>query len=207
VLVGAAGNYYMFNEVLGGLNYDNALQDSTSLDYIYFMRGPSPGASTDVISVSAVDNSVIEKKAGYSNAGPRTNIFAPGTSIISTNNSGSITDPRNSSYFLNKQSGSSMACPQVTGVLACALETYPTMNQSKALEYLITNCSKNQLSDNKPQTTYPFLNYDSLLNGPNRYLKYKKERADSGQILPKRDFNSRPESGLVYPRVKKRILG
>lgn len=207
IFVGAAGNYFMYNATQSDNNYNNALRNSQTKIYLYYMRGPSPGAANGVISVSAINDTVDEKKAQYSNAGTRTDIFSPGTSIMSTYNSLGVGDPRNSEYFLTKLAGTSMATPQVTGVLACALEIYPYFNQTSALNYLKATCSKNQLSDNKQSSTFPFLNYDSLLFGPNLYLKYKKERADIGTAFPKIDFNIRPDEGLVYPRRKKRILG
>ena len=209
IQVGAAGNYLMYNDVPGGTNYDNALIVAnlvTSLyEYYYYMRGPSPGASPGVISVSAIDNTVLERKADYSNAGPRTDVFAPGSGITSSYPTGTA-DPRNASYYIEKLPGTSMATPQVTGVLACALETYPLMTPAEALAYMVNYSSKAQLSD-PADGAYPFINYNSLLHGPNYYLKYKQEKSTVGMTYPKQNYNIRPTSGRTYPRVKRRLVG
>ena len=209
IQVGAAGNYLMYNDVPGGTNYDNALIVANFVtlvyEYYYYMRGPSPGASPGVISVSAIDNTVLERKADYSNAGPRTDVFAPGSGITSSYPTGTA-DPRNASYYIEKLPGTSMATPQVTGVLACALETYPLMTPAEALAYMVNYSSKAQLSD-PADGAYPFINYNSLLHGPNYYLKYKQEKSTVGMTYPKQNYNIRPTSGRTYPRVKRRLVG
>ena len=99
-----------------------------------------------------------------------------------------------------------MASPQVAGVLACALETYQSLTAITALNYLIANSTKNQLANVITNTTYPFLNYTSLLWGPNRYLKYTQERNDIGALLPKNNYGTRT-TGLTYPRRKIKRAG
>ena len=209
IQVGAAGNYLMYNDVPGGTNYDNALIVANFVtlvyEYYYYMRGPSPGASPGVISVSAIDNTVLERKADYSNAGPRTDVFAPGSGITSSYPTGTA-DPRNASYYIEKLPGTSMASPQVTGVLACALEAYPLMTPAEALAYIVKYSSKSQLSD-PADGEFPFTNYNSLLHGPNYFLKYNQEKSTVGMTYPKQNYNIRPTSGRTYPRVKRRLLG
>ena len=208
IQVGAAGNYYMYNDVLSGPNYDNvAIHNAAQDDSDYYMQGPSPGCSPGVISVSAIDNTVAERKSDYSNAGPRTDVFAPGTGITSSYPTGTA-DPRNAAYYIEKNSGTSMASPQVTGVLACALETYPSMTQAEALAYMVNYSSKAQLNDTDQYGgSNPFLEYFTLLDGPNYYLKYKQEKSTVGMTYPKQNYNIRPTSGRTYPRVKRRLFG
>ena len=207
IQVGAAGNYYMYNDVLGGINYNNAAINAAQTNYQYYMRGPSPGCSPGVICVSAIDNTVGERKANYSNAGPRTDVFAPGSGITSSYTTGTA-DPRNAAYYIEKSAGTSMATPQVTGVLACALETYPLMTQAEALAYMVNYSSKAQLNDTDQYGgSNPFLEYFTLLDGPNYYLKYKQEKSTVGMTYPKQNYNIRPTSGRTYPRVKRRLVG
>ena len=218
IMVGAAGNYFMYNDIAGGTNYGNGIytttNGSTVLSLQPYHRGGSPSASTGVINVSSVDSTAEERKADYSNAGPRTNIFAPGTLIVSaTLGPTSIVDSRNSSYYLEVRSGTSQAAPQVTGILACALETYPRMTYTEALTYITTYSSKNQLSTPAdpidPVTGLPFIfiNYNGLLGGPNYYLKYSKEKSDNAQTYPKQNYKERPTSKMTYPRFKRRLKG
>jgi hypothetical protein len=206
IIVGAAGNYYMYNDIPSGGNYNNALHDITTDIPKYYMRGSSPTAANNVINVSWINNTVSEEKDQMSNAGPRTDLFAPGGGIVSSYLTSGVADPRNSSYYINTSSGTSMATPQVTGVLACALETYQSLTPVTALNYLITNSTKNQLANVITNTTYPFLNYTSLLWGPNRYLKYTQERNDIGALLPKNNYGTRT-TGLTYPRRKIKRAG
>lgn len=206
IIVGAAGNYYMYNDAYGGRNYDNALHDIITDVPKYYMRGSSPTASNNVINVSWINNTVSEEKDQASNAGPRTDLFAPGGGIVSSYLTSGVADPRNASYYINTSSGTSMATPQVTGVLACALETYQSLNANTALNYLVVNSTKNQLANVVSLPGSPFLNYTSLLWGPNRYLKYTKEREDYGVITPKNNYSLRT-TGLTYPRRKIKRAG
>jgi hypothetical protein len=209
IIVGAAGNYLMYNDVPGGLNYNNAFivpnLITLSYDYTFYMRGPSPGAAPGVIHVSAIDSTVTEQKADYSNAGPRTDIFSPGSIITSSHISPGISDTRNASYYIDKLSGTSMATPQVTGLLACALEIYPKMTPADALAYITRTATTNQLVETFGGNI--FLSYHSLLNGPNKFVAYTKEKLDNGATYPKINYTVRPTSGAVYPRVRRRIKG
>ena len=217
IMVGAAGNYSMYNDIVGGREYENGIytttNGSTVLSLQHYNRGGSPSASTGVINVSSVDSTVEERKADYSNAGPRTNIFAPGTLVVSaTLGPTSIIDSRNSSYYLEVRSGTSQAAPQVTGILACALETYPRMTYTEALTYITTYSTKNQLNDPTPGRDITgqlstFTNFLGLMESPNYYLKYPKEKLDNAQTYPKQNYKERPTSKITYPRFKRRLKG
>lgn len=208
VLCGAAGNYYMYNDRVGGINYNNYLRAGLNLSF--YMRGPSPGSADGVINVSAVDSTVTERKVDFSNAGPRTDIFAAGTNIMGAYYSGGVTDPRNASYQKGKMSGTSQASPQVAGLLACAMETYPNMTQTEALNYIQTYANQNTLSQPAFSTVYGaanYLSYNALYGGPNKYAVYRAERKTQGAVFPKTDFKIRGSSGRVFPRVKIRRFG
>jgi hypothetical protein len=84
VLVGAAGNYYQTLDVLGGPDYNNYFnQTSTPL---YYMQGGSPASAVGVICVGNVSTGydTPEHKLGSSESGPRVDVYAPGTNIVST---------------------------------------------------------------------------------------------------------------------------
>ena len=154
IVVVAAGNYATKIDAASGTDYNNYL--TTSSGNTYYMRGGTPTTSNALV-VGSISNMIDDRKAYYSNCGPIVDIFAPGSGIISSVNTGldvvlsgsTITTPldvdathdsRNSAYYVKKLDGTSMACPQVTGVIACLLETYPTFNQADVLKtqaYLI----------------------------------------------------------------------
>lgn len=213
IFVGAAGNFYMYNDSTTGANYNNSIQNYylnlIYLDY-YYMRGPSPSAAQGVIHVSAVDSTVAERKADYSNAGPRTDVFAAGTNIMSSYYTGGIADPRNASYQKYKLTGTSMATPQVTGLLACALEIYPAMTPAQALDYIKSTASDNVLADSAFSTAYPstsYVSYNSLYQASNRYAMYKTEKLSSAQTWPRKNYLLRPTTGRTFPRNRVRVLG
>jgi len=211
ILVGAAGNFYMYNERFGNTNYDNALQYlSGTYQSLFYMRGPSPAAANSVICVSSIDSTVVERKADYSNAGTRTDIFASGSNIMGAYYTGGVADPRNAGFNKGKMSGTSQASPQVTGLIACALENYPNMTAAQALQYIQSSATSNSLSNSAFSTTYgssSYLSYNTLYNGPNLYAAYKSEGNRTNQVYPRRDHFVRPAAGRTFPRQKIRRFG
>jgi len=213
IMVGAAGNFYGYNDVPGGLNYNNALSKSffggiANIPGYFYCRGPSPSCAPGAISVSAVDHTVLERKPEFSNAGPRTDIFSPGSNIMGAGYTSGVPDPRNSSFKKFKSGGTSQASPQVTGVIACALELNPSMTPVQAREYIRSIATADQLYDQSFNTTIPndWFKQNSLYGGPNLYLAYPRdttlERATQGAVHPKYNYRSRGASGQCWPRVK-----
>lgn len=206
IMVGAASNYSGKIDLPGGLDYDNLFVWTTGgVNYgVYYHRGGAPSSATNFICVGAIGTTANETKASYSMCGPRVDIYSPGSSIMSSFNSttsfGGTNDPRNSTYKIGKISGTSMASPQVAGVLACALEVYPNMKQAQAREYLQYYSKTNQVTD----TGGSYSDLTSLQGSTNRYLFYFKERADTGITFPKQNYFVRPSSGAVWPRTKVR---
>ena len=216
IMVGAAGNGRWKHDVPGGLDWNNTFEMATRypasvLQPYYYMRGTSPTANDTLASgthnlpaicVGAVDTIQLDQKVQFSDCGGGVDLFAPGTYIMSALPSG-VQDPRNSSYFVGKFSGTSMASPQVCGVLACALEVYPDMNQERAKAYITAIAKSGQLTATSGGPT----DGQDLQGAANLYLFYKKERETSGNVFPKINYKPRPTTGSVYPRPRiKRTL-
>jgi hypothetical protein len=213
--VGAAGNGRWKHDIPGGLDWDNTFEmanrypGSVSQPY-YYMRGTSPTANDTTanggydipnICVGAVDTIQIDQKVQFSDCGPGVDIWAPGTYIISAlpfSNFGIPRDPRNAGFSIGKFSGTSMASPQVCGVLACALETYPEMTQEQAKAYITAYAKSNQLTASTGGPT----DYQDLQGAPNLFLFYKREREIAGNVFPKFNNKFRPSTGQVWPRVR-----
>jgi hypothetical protein len=186
IFVAAAGNWNTYCDVPSGQDYNNYVTLNNS-NKIYYHQGTSPSACPGVICVGAVESTVVAQKAFYSNYGPRVDVFAPGTNITSSYRSGGVQDERgNASQFIYKDTGTSMASPQVTGVIASILEIFPEMKQQDVRNYISKFSSVNQLTD-QPFTSYN--NQRSLNNSPNKYLYNKLERPLSGQVYPKYDYD------------------
>ena len=205
MFVGAAGNGLWKHDVPGGLDWDNTFEMGTRYpgsvaQPYYYMRGTSPTAN-DInmpnICVGAVDANAVDQKSYYSDCGPGVDIWAPGTNIISSY-TGGVSDSRNSSYLFGKLNGTSMASPQVCGVLACALEIYPNMTQAVAKNYILGIARSNQLT----VTTGGPADIRDTQGSPNLFLYYKKEREVFGNVFPKINYQIRPSSGAVYPRTR-----
>lgn len=216
IMVGAAGNGRWKHEIPGGADWNNTFEmgnrypGSVASPY-YYMRGTSPTAMDDTtngtydlpaITVGAVDSINPDQKVLFSDCGPAVTIWAPGTYIMSSY-TGGVSDPRNASYLVGKNSGTSMASPQVCGVIACALEIYPEMNQERAKAYITAIAKSDQLTATSGGPT----DGQDLQGAPNLYLFYKKEREVNGSVYPKINYKPRPSSGAVWPRPRvKRTL-
>jgi len=214
IFVTASGNSYAKMVKPADLDYNNSVSSAT--ETYYFCRGGSPTSDGTAICVGATAATRWDMKASFSHYGSRVDIYAPGFNIVSSVYNGffsEIPDTRNSNYFINSYSGTSMACPQVVGVLACILEQWPSLTQAEALQYLIDTSTKDQLLD--PGVMYPDVTltpgfYNGLgetgTNSNNRYLYYKKERQLEGNIS-KNTYKFRPSSGNSYPRQQIRKYG
>ena len=219
ITVGAAGNGRWKHDVPGGADWNNTFEmanryPASVANPYYYMRGTSPtandaagdGSSTGTydipnICVGAVDTVELDKKVLFSDCGPGVDIWAPGTYIISSY-TGGVSDPRGNG-LVGKISGTSMASPQVCGVLACALETYPEMNQERAKSYITAIAKADQLTATSGGPT----DGRDIQGAPNLFLFYKPERPYDGNVYPKINYKLRPTSGAVWPRPRiKRTL-
>lgn len=211
VIIAAAGNSYWNTAKEGDTDYNNFV---TIGPFSYFhSEGSTPAGATGVISVGNIGEAPQEYKNGSSNFGSGVDIWAPGSNIVSAvydttaASEFGITlanDPRDSNYKIGSISGTSMASPQVCGVIACYAEQNPNINNSEALEYLITHSKKNQVGS--AGTDYGDFSWFGD-NGNNRYLFYKLERRLTGTVFPNRSFKNRPIAGSVYPRTRIRAKG
>jgi len=204
--VAAAGNdYHKIVRSTDANDYNNVFY-ATYLGntFIWYTnRGTAPGIIDTVINVGAVGINVDDRKAIFSNCGTGVDVFAPGEGIISStqtaSGSSNQVDSRNSNYYDSKYQGTSMASPQVCGMLACALETYPRMTPAEAKQYILDYANENQMFDGA------FVNadsYTSLQDSPNRIARYYYERPTQGDVYPKKNHKKRPTSGAIWPRPR-----
>lgn len=216
ILVGAAGNGEWYHDVPGGVNWDNTFEMATRRpgEVIYYHRGSSPthvdtrisageGYDNNTIVVGAIDVTTTEQKSTFSDCGPGVDIWAPGVSIQSSFNPSGIGDRRDSNYDVYKISGTSMASPQVCGVLACMLELDPNMTPDEAKEFIQFHATKGQLTE----TGGGFTDLRDINGAPNYYLYYPRLRPSTGQTYPIKALKARPASGAVYPRPRRRLKG
>jgi hypothetical protein len=208
IIVSSAGNDSFYIDTKTGPDYNNKFRATYSGQaYLWDVhKGSAPGAASNVICVGAIGPFVNDSKASYSNTGPRISIFAPGTYIMSSlNNTLSSTyfaiDYRGGFHYDGKFSGTSMASPQVCGVLACALQLYPRMKQADALSYIQTTAKLGQITATSGGTSDLY----DLQGAVNRYLYFKVDRSLSDTVFPTNNYFIRPSSGVLYPRPSRKI--
>ena len=210
IVISSAGNSYWNCDTSSGDDYNNSYYTSSTR---YHSRGSTPASADNVICVGSIGSKVAEYKSNFSNWGERVDIWAPGSDIISavydqsSANSagyGSLPqDPRNSSYYLASISGTSMASPQVCGVIACLAESEPNITQAQVREYFSENYF---LQDIGTTGTINHSTYEALGDSANKYLFFFQKRKQTGSlqqtIVGPRNNNT---SGVKYPRTNRMV--
>jgi subtilisin family serine protease len=153
----AAGNSYYYIDSATGPNWNDTANFGAGQENIF--RGSSP-YDTEAFIVGNIDNTYYnskEQKAESSCFGPGVDINAPGTYIMSCASSdksgacdltdgteasiSTVNDPgtNNAQDPLMKISGTSMASPQVAGMIACILQANPGMTPAQMKTYIHNN--------------------------------------------------------------------
>ena len=175
----AAGNDYYKGDVSGGTDYNNNVVYGPST--YYYHRGSSPHSDNAFIVGNSDDNAQLDsgvykdKTSNSSSRGPRVNVWAPGTNIISTCSTSSdyttVNYPSNPNFKIAMINGTSMAAPQVAGVCALHLQSLPSLTPAQL---------KSRLEGDSPDVMFSTgLDNDyaafgtSLMGGPNRFLYNK----------------------------------
>ena len=199
VFVGAAGNSKDKQSVYGEQDFNNefltgSFYYSTSNYDSFYNRSGTPamgheGLPDAVISVGALDSQLLrdgvefENKASFSNTGPRIDVFAAGVSVLSPWNYGYF-DSRSydvpGNWYNNYLNGTSMACPNVAGVMALYMQSRPDATRSDARQWLL-NQGRRKIDWGYDTSIYR----DSVGNGNGYYywaISYALKGA-SGHVL------------------------
>jgi subtilisin family serine protease len=95
----------------------------------------SPSSAPETITVGAVDKDT--KIASFSNWGKCVDVFAPGVNILST-------IPKN---LTSTMSGTSMACPYISGIVTLLIDSYTgKIDVKKVTDHLILWATKNKIT-------------------------------------------------------------
>jgi subtilisin family serine protease len=186
VLVGAAGNYYQTIDNANGQDYYNYYNSGGYK--LYYMQGGSPSCAAGVVCVGNVDSvqqsGTTEQKAESSESGPRIDVWAPGTDIVSTTSNTNIYGattpyPNNASFKIMSISGTSMASPNVAGVVAQLLQLYPGYTPAQIRALIVANSTPDMLYTTGLTTDYS--NPRSLHGAPNQfaYMPYSSSATSS----------------------------
>lgn len=165
IFVFAAGNSGNGNgkqDIVTGFDYNNTFSSATyafgsggefdqglGASSLHYNRPGTPnithfGQSDAPINVGALDSFIdttagfsSERKASFSNNGPAIDVWSAGRAVLSPWSSG-IKDPRNRAFTNQYLAGTSMACPNVCGVLALYLQAHPSANRVSIRQWLST---------------------------------------------------------------------
>lgn len=194
----AAGNDPHKADVPGGDDYDNTFEISQIIggsveEPVYFrypniIRYHRPGSPYDdeamyVGNIDTTYNNNLESLAFSSTRGPAVNICAPGTNIVSAYDTGGDVNPINpTGYYWGNISGTSMASPQVAGVMALYAQLNPNWTMKQMREAVIADSTSNVLYTTNLDNDYNVRNNnDTLLGAPNRMLYNKFGVATDGK--------------------------
>ena len=136
ILVGAAGNNNQLMVDQTDNRYGSVVAIGGSNYPMY--QGSAPVNSPQFISVGAISNYADFRRASFSNYGPKVDIWAPGQNIISAFNSSGFSDGKygGAPNYYYSISGTSMASPQVAGILAVYATGKSRFTHQDALRYL-----------------------------------------------------------------------
>ena len=172
----AAGNRSHKIDIEGGEDFGNFVAADTGSNEYH--KGSSP-FDTEAHIVGNIDSTIhidgLEQKAASSECGPGVSIYAPGTDIMSamstTNTFGADISnnpyPEDSSFLINNISGTSMAAPQVAGVLALWLQINPSATPAQGLTFLNSSAKTDQIYETGSSVDYT--DTRSLLGSANRF--------------------------------------
>ena len=201
VVIGAAGNDNLLMAEVFDINYNNyltILKNGDNFNF-YYNRGAWPCTpDSGSINVGALSDTADFRRSTYTMFGPSVDVYAPGDQILSAyGNTGSVDGKYGGggNYYYPIQ-GTSMASPQVCGVIACLATGKERFTQADAFGYL------NQHS------VYGDMTFDAFGGGftdntcsigsLNKYLIAKNPRQDSGFVLGQVGNRT---TGLTFPRV------
>jgi len=159
----------------------------------YSVNGSLTGAP---LNLAARNNETL--KAEYSNYGKGVGIYAPGTYINSALPTTSVATYLNGAlgaYGCGKYSGTSMAGPQVAGILATMLQDMPQITALSAKQRLIDFSYLGSISASNMLVPFYGTNAYALSGGTNAVVsQYPPKKI----IVPQTAFNSLTFNGLNY---------
>ncbi len=174
-VVNAAGNESTKADVLLGIDYDNYVLSTSGLTWLY-NRGMSPQANIEKgfnvgsMGVSTVGS--LDRKTSFSNSGPAINIYAAGDRIMSgvsnVNVMGDAPYFANSAFKQVSISGTSMAAPQITGLIALVIQAHPDWTPIQVTKWMLANAEPDLYTTNLDND----YNVTSSIHGGNNRVAY-----------------------------------
>lgn len=197
IIVQSAGNYGMKVDVPGGLDYNNSV---TASGTTYYQNRNEWTA--DVIAAGNLTPDLYNANFAGGDTGPAVTLFAPGVRIVSSvsdyyTDADSFLDPRglNGDRLAGTTwNGTSMACPQIAGVIACLLELKPSFNQSDVKNYLLNVAKSFKVNEGLGET-----NKTLFMPEPTFSISANKNSVASGDTITYTITTTNvPDGSVIY---------
>jgi hypothetical protein len=195
VMIGAAGNDNMYVDVVDGPDWNNKL--GLDAGYIWLNRGAAPNSpDSGAISVGALDYFADFRRTSFSQFGPGVDVFAPGREIASSYGNTGFTDTKyGSGNYYQTINGTSMASPQVCGIIACVANSKERFSQNDARAFIEKYSIDGEMSFDL--FGGGFDDSTSRMGSPNKVIHIENTRSDVGYISR---TDGRRSDGLTFPR-------
>ena len=213
VIICAAGNDNFHVVPQSDANYNNFVifGGYNSNSPVYFNRGMSPASAPNAIMVGSLGVDASFKRSSFTNFGPRIDVFAPGSNVLSAwGNPATITGGNAGAGFVDTKyggnnwmypiSGTSMASPLIASVAAMVASARRTdrFSNDDLRAYMNNNSIFGDMTFDVGGGT--FADNSCRKDSPNKYLVTKNPRKPNGNLQNK--VGDR-RSGAVFPRPKK----
>jgi subtilisin family serine protease len=194
IVVIAAGNNFEKIDVSAGSDYNNYWTSSVSGN-IYYHRGSSPYSDNAIVVGSIKETTAYpeEVKSTFSNHGPGVTVSAPGSFIMSstsqTNAYTGVAYNENASFKQVNISGTSMASPQVAGVLSLYLQQNPAATPAQVKSWLSSTTVPGQDRIYSTGLDNDYTNQESIWGGNQNYLYWPFSTASVTHRISGLKFN------------------
>jgi len=199
VVIGAAGNDNLLMTIPGDTDYNNFMT-VTGVGSFYYHRGAWPNtADSGAINVGNLSRYDNFRRSSSSEFGPAVTVFAPGELILSSYSNAGLSDSKygGAPNYFYPISGTSMASPQVAGVIACLATGKDRFNQAEALGFIQKLSISSDMTFNTSGGGYT--DNTCQKGSPNLYLHIENPRKLSGHLAEVR--GKRNTNGMTFPRV------
>ncbi len=205
-------NFAQIKGLMPFINY-TALLDIPSSYMINSAGTPqTKGINVGSLSVNVQETGFVNRST-FSNYGPQVHVYAPGEEILgAVNGTTNFNLFNNDRSFYDKYNGTSMASPNVCGLVALYLSKYPDLNQEEILNTLQRKAETGKMFGPTGDPAGSNLNvplnninlYDSYNIIP-KYWDFRELESFYKVMHPQTASPARVPSGVIYPKIKNKF--